>query len=181
MTLLILDKDNTLVTPKSGEKFVQNPEDQVLIPGVKEALSGYKQMGWSLAIASNQGGVASSHKTLNSALDEMIYAMEMTGIEYAMFAHSYERRGYGEAVFVDRTDGGLFWKVVKNVHSRFRKPAGGMIDYLCTRMTGINQWNDGRSVLYVGDRPEDEGAASAVKAQFLWAHDWLKRNPLSNA
>ena len=36
--LLILDKDGTLVRPKSGGRFVQSPDDQELIPGVVEVL-----------------------------------------------------------------------------------------------------------------------------------------------
>jgi len=56
--LLILDKDGTLVCPKSGKEFVQHPEDQELIPGVSEAIARYAANGWKMAIASNQGGVA---------------------------------------------------------------------------------------------------------------------------
>ena len=175
--LLILDKDNTLVTPKSGEKFVQNPEDQVLIPGVEEALSTYKKMGWTAAIASNQGGVASGYKTLAEAIDEMLYAMELTGIEYAMFAPSYEKGDRGEAVFVDRSNSGLFWKTVTSSHLRFRKPAGGMIQHLCSHLESTLDWEIAGLTLYVGDRPEDERAALVTGTPFMWAHDWVKRSP----
>lgn len=54
--LLILDKDGTLVKPKSGKTFVQHPEDQELLHGVKEAIARYAADGWTMAIASNQGG-----------------------------------------------------------------------------------------------------------------------------
>lgn len=54
--LLVLDKDGTLVRPKSGNTFVQHPEDQELIEGVAEAIQRYVADGWQLAIASNQGG-----------------------------------------------------------------------------------------------------------------------------
>lgn len=56
--LLILDKDGTLTRPKSGGTFVQHPEDQELILGVAETLRRYEDDGWSMAIASNQGGCA---------------------------------------------------------------------------------------------------------------------------
>lgn len=56
MKLIILDKDGTLTTPKSGKKFVQHPEDQVLLPGVLDALKWHDSQGHILAIASNQGG-----------------------------------------------------------------------------------------------------------------------------
>lgn len=45
--LLILDKDGTLVTPASGKKFVHHPEDQVVLPGVHEAIAQPKQfLAW---------------------------------------------------------------------------------------------------------------------------------------
>ena len=43
--LLILDKDGTLVRPKSGNEFVQHPEDQELLPGVVEAIARYAANG----------------------------------------------------------------------------------------------------------------------------------------
>ena len=39
MKLLVLDKDGTIVRPKSGHTFIQSPEDQVLIEGVAEAIA----------------------------------------------------------------------------------------------------------------------------------------------
>lgn len=54
--LLVLDKDGTIVRPKSGNTFVQHPEDQELIEGVAEAIARYIADGWTIAIASNQGG-----------------------------------------------------------------------------------------------------------------------------
>lgn len=54
--LLVLDKDGTLVRPKSGNTFVQHPEDQEMIEGVAEAIARYIADGWTIAIASNQGG-----------------------------------------------------------------------------------------------------------------------------
>ena len=56
MKLAVLDKDGTLTTPISGDKFSQSPQDQRLLPGVREAIDRLRSDGWSLAIASNQGG-----------------------------------------------------------------------------------------------------------------------------
>jgi HAD superfamily hydrolase (TIGR01662 family) len=167
--LLILDKDGTLVRPASGAKFVQSPEDQELLPGVAEALAQYRADGWSMAIASNQGGVASGHKTLGSAIDEMFFAMRLTGIEVGMAAHSYENE-YGEAVFLDLTDGGMQWKIITNRQTQFRKPGGGMIDYLASRIFGSRLWKGEIEVLMVGDRTEDKGSARGVR--FMWASEW---------
>jgi histidinol phosphatase-like enzyme len=55
MKLAIFDKDGTLVSPKSGEQFVQHPKDQKLLPGVAKGLETMSSEGWHFAIASNQG------------------------------------------------------------------------------------------------------------------------------
>jgi D-glycero-D-manno-heptose 1,7-bisphosphate phosphatase len=62
--LLVLDKDGTLVHPKSGNTFVQHPEDQELIEGVAEAIARYVADGWTIAIASNQGGCEKRYSKL---------------------------------------------------------------------------------------------------------------------
>lgn len=174
MKACILDKDGTLVTPKSGEAFVQSPEDQVLLPGVADAIAQLKSEGFVLAIASNQGGVASGKKTLKSALDEMIFAMELTGIDLAMIAHSYENNGDGEAVFIDRLDSGKYRKsMVIDAELRFRKPNPGMIKFLSSFM--LRESTDALDlVIFVGDRPEDKGAAEAADVVFFWADDWIQ-------
>jgi len=43
--LYIFDKDGTLTIPKSGEIFVQYPEDQQLISGVAERLLELRKEG----------------------------------------------------------------------------------------------------------------------------------------
>lgn len=56
MKLAVIDKDGTLTTPISGAMFPQNPQDQQLMPGAREALDRLRADGWALTIASNQGG-----------------------------------------------------------------------------------------------------------------------------
>jgi hypothetical protein len=58
MKLLVLDKDGTLTRPKSGGVFPRYPEDQELIDGVTDGIQRYVADGWTIAIASNQGGCA---------------------------------------------------------------------------------------------------------------------------
>jgi histidinol phosphatase-like enzyme len=64
MKLLVLDKDGTLTRTKSGHIFVQHPEDQVLIDGVADAIAAYAADGWTMAIASNQGGCEKRYSKL---------------------------------------------------------------------------------------------------------------------
>ncbi|HMA77901.1 MAG TPA: HAD family hydrolase, partial [Candidatus Paceibacterota bacterium] len=63
MKLAIFDKDGTLTTPASDAEFVQHPEDQILLPGVSEGVAAMAADGWTIAIASNQGGVAAGYKS----------------------------------------------------------------------------------------------------------------------
>jgi histidinol phosphatase-like enzyme len=65
MKLAILDKDGTLIEPKSGAKFPESPEDQQLLPGVRDAIERLKAEGWTIAIASNQGGCDWAEKTVD--------------------------------------------------------------------------------------------------------------------
>jgi D-glycero-D-manno-heptose 1,7-bisphosphate phosphatase len=171
--LLILDKDGTLVTPASGAKFVQHPQDQVLLPGVAEAIARYAASGWTIAIASNQVGVASEHKMLGQTIDEMSYCLELLpSIELVAFAHSFEDQDYGECVFIDARDHGFQWKIVTNARQRFRKPSDGMIDLLASTACGDRLWRNKMDVLMVGDRLEDEGAAQTAAVRFMWADEW---------
>jgi D-glycero-D-manno-heptose 1,7-bisphosphate phosphatase len=171
MKLAIFDKDGTLTTPKSGANFVQNPEDQVLLPGVAEGIAALAADGWALAIASNQGGVAAGYKSVYSAIDEMLYAMDLSSIDLAMAAHSYENE-YGEAIFLDLSDGGRFWEIITNRQRKFRKPNEGMIDYLASTFYGSRHWMPEIQILFVGDRPEDQQAAAAAGVPFQWADEW---------
>lgn len=85
--LLICDKDGTLVNPASEAKFVDSPWDQKPIIGVKGKLENYALSGWDIAIASNQGGVAANHKSLESCILEMRFCLELfPAIAEAYFA-----------------------------------------------------------------------------------------------
>jgi histidinol phosphatase-like enzyme len=56
MKLAVIDKDGTLTKTKHGGPFPLNPQDQKLLPGVEQAIERLKAEGWTIAIASNQGG-----------------------------------------------------------------------------------------------------------------------------
>jgi D-glycero-D-manno-heptose 1,7-bisphosphate phosphatase len=166
--LAIFDKDGTLVSPKRESAFVQDPEDQILLPGVSQGLSAMASEGWVFAIASNQGGVAAGYKTLTSMTDEMFEAMEMTGINVAMAAHSYDPQS---AIYLAKHNQEKQWLPVAPVdYSRpFRKPNSGMIDFL------IESYGGDLEVLFVGDRPKDQQAAQNAGVSFQWADDWRKQ------
>jgi len=77
MKILLLDKDGTLVVPASGAKFTNEPLDQAALPGVHEAIARFVADGYKPVIVSNQGGVEKGHKSLESAILEMQFALEL--------------------------------------------------------------------------------------------------------
>ena len=182
MKLAIFDKDGTLTTPASGAKFVQTPEDQVLIPGVADLLSVMSSDGWQFAIASNQGGIEAGHKSMADAIEEMRIALELTGIPVAYFCPAAP--GSDGHYCMEVHDNGRFYHKLWDGQSLaaafgdsdalaltrmgFRKPNPGMLLMACTRFTFRPQ-----QILFVGDRPEDQQAAAAVNFDFMWTSDCL--------
>lgn len=171
--LVILDKDGTLVKPRSNNEFVQNPEDQELLPGVPKAIAALVSNNCELVVASNQGGVISGYKTLENTILEMQYLMRLIPeITYCMFCPD---------------NGDTLYKVQPNSSERtplskawgndrsFRKPEPGMLFHAIFSMGGRVDLSDPTAVehfLMVGDRPEDQGAAYAAGISFQWADDW---------
>lgn len=175
--LLVLDKDGTLVRPKSGNTFVQHPEDQELIEGVAEAIQRYVADGWQLAIASNQGGVAAGYKSLDDAIAEMQYAMKLTGIPDAYFCPDMEGISCLWVNEYRHVDIVSTFKKYEELSGSYRKPAGGMLRLAGWRMqSGYNCRLEIEVSLMIGDRPEDEQAAQAAGFDFLWADEWRKSN-----
>ncbi len=173
--LLLVDKDETLTTTVSGETFVQSPSDQTPLPGVREALFLYAAAGWKIAICSNQGGVALGHKTLNAAIAEMRFCLQLfSGISEGYFCPCAPKKPGDHCWVVHRRpdferaiDWTINWKGVDEPPYRtdFRKPNPGMLHYA--------MWlNTPDQVLYVGDRPEDEQAAAAAGVPFMDAAAW---------
>ena len=164
--LVIVDKDGTLVEPASGSKFVQNPTDQRLLPGVAEHIAELAGMGATIVIASNQRGVAAGHKSLEDAIAEMRFCLKLLPeINYALFSPDFEGEelwkvehpslGRGDAGICDRgSELGLY--------GRYRKPEPGMLNYASELYP---------DAIMIGDRPEDAQAAAAG-IPFVDAEAW---------
>ncbi len=163
--LLLLDKDGTLVKPRSGNEFVQHPEDQELIPGVAEAIERYAADGWAMAIVSNQGGVSAGYKTLDDAIAEMRYCLKLL----PQISTAYFCPDDGKWCHIVRS--GNLHQVSSGQHEcngwNFRKPGDGMIK-LASRSFNSSIPN------LVGDRREDQQAAEAANIPFMWADEWIK-------
>ncbi len=92
--LLLLDKDGTLISPKSGAKFVGDPWDQLPLPNVSDRLRKYATEDWKMAITSNQGGVGVGHKSLENCILEMKFCLELfPEIVEAYFCPDFEGSG----------------------------------------------------------------------------------------
>lgn len=196
--LLLLDKDGTLIQPSSGERFVQHPQDQELMPGVAEAIAHYAAEGWNLAILSNQGGVTAGHKSLDDAIEEMAFCLELLPqIDFGLFCPDFKGkecwkvwrkqpdfigdkpfaaiRAITWAVEDDRwvADTSHPFLTPDQVVGLCRKPNPGMVlmaqhEYASATKTEITL----PETLMVGDRPEDQQAAQAAGVRFEWAGQW---------
>lgn len=169
--LLITGKDGVLVRPKSGAKFVQHPEDQILLPNVAETIDKYAADGWAMAIVSNQGGVEAGYKTLDDAIAEMRYCLGLLPqIPFALFCPDFEGKVcWFVTDFVSREE----QDCVRFLHDKeiplgsYRKPGPGML-IAASNYTRIRL----QDCLMVGDRDEDQGAAKSAGVEFMWADEW---------
>jgi histidinol phosphatase-like enzyme len=234
--LLVLDKDGTITQTKSGETFPTHPEDQELIEGVSEAVQRYVDDGWTIAIASNQGGcqvrdckaidfpvgayyvngndkplmvvrksqsreriphsnevdsfvmlttvdprpngkdylyfsaesiIQFQYKTIDMAIAEMQYAMQLTGINTAYFCPDS-----GESLrIVEKDCDNIGWG---KLFAPFRKPSAGMLQVAESRLSSYCDLHEAPITkrLMIGDRPEDQSAAQNAGFDFMWAEDW---------
>ncbi len=56
MKLIILDRDG--VINRDSDAFVKSPDEWVALPGSLEAIARLSQSGWTVAVATNQSGLA---------------------------------------------------------------------------------------------------------------------------
>jgi D-glycero-D-manno-heptose 1,7-bisphosphate phosphatase len=171
LKLAVLDKDGTLTTPKSGSKFIENPTDQILLPGVFEGCQRLIAAGFVLTIATNQGGVAAGHKTLDDAVSELRYCLHLLSVQgisigRALLCPDFE----GRECFVVSENSGKYFKLSDlnpiwgDVIGGFRKPDPGMLR-AAVDVSPTEAW-------MVGDREEDRLAAEAAGFNFLNADEW---------
>jgi D-glycero-D-manno-heptose 1,7-bisphosphate phosphatase len=171
--LLLLDKDGTIVQSTHGE-FVDEPWHQEPVhPGVAPSIDEAKKQGWEIKVCSNQGGVAAGHKSLEKVFQEMRFCLELfPSISEAYFCPDFDgNRGWycwddcleEHRILRLRSDAHNWYPGMGEFPS-FRKPGAGML----LAAAGLNY----DRILFVGDRPEDLGAAQAAGCEFLWASQW---------
>lgn len=152
----IFAKDGTLCRSKLGRDFINDPEDQELIPEVEEKLAEIREQfpNSPFLIASNQSGVAFGTLTMAQASDCVNAAIKAIGGTLATFCPEHPQ--------------GLVPPF--DIESDYRKPRPGMLLFLLNEI-GISP---GRALM-IGDRPEDEEAAIAAGVDFVWADQFFER------
>jgi D-glycero-D-manno-heptose 1,7-bisphosphate phosphatase len=165
MKLLFVDLDGTIREPISDNTFIQHPKDQQPIPGVIEAIAKYRRDGWTIVGITNQGGVAAGYKTLESAIAEQKYTLEI----FPKLFRIYFCPDNGECAY--RVARSSYSKVERGLFDSFRKPGCGMIDLALSDFLKAGM-SENSQYLMVGDRPEDQQCAEKAQISFLWAKDW---------
>jgi D-glycero-D-manno-heptose 1,7-bisphosphate phosphatase len=149
--LLIFDKDGTLVDSTSGP-IANSRTEQAMRPGVIERLMVALDEGWTLAVASNQGGVAMGYVALDEAEAMVREVAERIGASTYRFCPFHP-----DAKLPDfRQDADC------------RKPNPGMLVEIMAE-TGFEP----AETWFIGDRPEDQAAASAAGVQFAWEYEFF--------
>lgn len=157
--LYIFDKDGTLcksVVETGGKSHAPNRlEDQEYFDDVVAKCNELIEQGHTLAVASNQGGVAFGIFTADEAELLVSAAAAFIGAK----AHRvcfYHPKGRISP-----------W----NMEHRNRKPQPGMLIELMQQLNFTPE-----QTVMVGDWQADQEAAKAAGCEFIWANDFFERN-----
>jgi D-glycero-D-manno-heptose 1,7-bisphosphate phosphatase len=161
--IIFFDLDGTLRQTKSGQTFINQPEDQKAIEGTQEALAYYQKKGFLMIGITNQGGVAAGHKSLQSAIEEQRITLQLfPELSEIFFCPNYD----GESCYqVSRDNEPLLMKTLDLMNS-CRKPGAGMIELA---MRGFSDLDIAQSWMIGDDRAEDQQCAEAAGVKFVWA------------
>ncbi|MCD8489498.1 MAG: HAD hydrolase-like protein [Desertifilum sp.] len=174
--LLILDKDQTLIRSRlGGDNYIQKPWDQAPICGWSEVLYTYLRDDYKIVIASNQGGVEKGFKSIESAILEMQYCLELfPQISEAFFCPDFAGkkcyRIWGnnseeEMIIYDEDS----WETKHKIGiEQYRKPKPGML-LLAMLIHGIAK----DDTIFVGDRDSDKEAAAAAGVRYYHRDEFL--------
>jgi len=167
--VLLVDIDGTLTQPISSANFGRHPKDYKAIPEAKNAIAYFKSQGCAIAGISNQGGVASGHKSLNDCHEEQKFKLGLfPELSFILYCTDFEGREcwfqdfYGNAIAMHDRDYYL------NYSRSFRKPNAGMVHVALDQLI----FSDKPRVLFVGDRSEDVECAINAQVKFMEAVDW---------
>ena len=150
--LIIFDKDGVLVEPIEGE-FINHASNQKLRAGVEDMVKFLKSKNITLAIASNQGGVAMGKMSLTDANEILQSVADQLNIDHWLLC-PYHPDGTVKEFSRD---------------SDMRKPAPGML----TELMGITESKPNETI-FVGDMDTDRQAAKAANVTYFDINDFEK-------
>jgi D-glycero-D-manno-heptose 1,7-bisphosphate phosphatase len=150
--LVIADIDGTWVHPASGDAFPRDEHDWEMLPGRRAMARWLWLHEVPLALASNQGGVAFGHRTLEQAR----YYVNRIG--WRLHAQHVQLCPHHPSGTMERY----------RRDCPYRKPHPGMLLSILHEADVAPE-----DALYVGDREEDELAAVNAGIPFAWAHAYF--------
>ncbi len=140
MKLIVLDRDG--VINQDSDAFIKSPQEWVPVPGSLEAIARLNRAGWTVAVATNQSGIARGyydHATLSAMHQKMQALLASVG---------------GRVDWISTSP------YLDHHNSPARKPGVGMLRAIAARY-GC----DLAGVPFVGDSWSDVQAAQAVGMQ----------------
>jgi D-glycero-D-manno-heptose 1,7-bisphosphate phosphatase len=160
---LVLDLDGTVrFNGREPFGFVNAPEDVDLFAGVEEVLWSWRERGYLICGASNQGGVAygilspEDVQRINDATIDRFVSNPFHAI-----VNCYHHPGGNVEPWCHR--------------SLSRKPGYGMLVELEAKARSWGYVLDWLRSIVVGDRDEDLGMAAAAGVPFVWADTFFER------
>jgi D-glycero-D-manno-heptose 1,7-bisphosphate phosphatase len=154
--LHIFDLDGTLIESYMNPK---RPFKRVAaLPGRVDVLATLRQHGHTIAIATNQGGVAFGYNTEAEVQDKLMRARAALGLPPDTFvAVCYSDPRSSNPAYNQPMD------------CARRKPSGAMLrEAMAAHPAAAHE-----GVLYVGDRPEDAQAAQNTGVPFQWEYEFF--------
>jgi D-glycero-D-manno-heptose 1,7-bisphosphate phosphatase len=167
--LYLFDPDGTLISSYI-DRADKDYHAWQLLPGRAVRIAELLAANHSVAIITNQGGVAFGHTTEEDfcrKIAEVARQLRIAAVDvHDGRADGPLTMGWGRAirVFVCYSDERAR-DVRRRADAHRRKPSGVMI----REAMAAAGYEDGMGVLYVGDRPEDEAAARDAGVAFRWA------------
>lgn len=175
--LYLFDLDGTVIRSfmRDGGADPEVAYDLVeLLPGRRDRLHELVSQGHEVGFVTNQGGAAFGYQTKQQVMAKILGVFR--SLELPRQPHVI----VGPIADVDLTGHATAFVALCHpnatieelrVDDGWRKPGGGMI-VEAMRLYGV----DAGATVYVGDRPEDRGAADVAGCSFYWADDFFGRS-----
>lgn len=165
---LILDLDGTVRRSKSGKTFISDVKDIDIIWNTIHASQIYKNRGYLILGATNQGGVAHGFKDEAQVLLEIEETKDLINLE---LSESF----FDEVFFAPSDEKGKVFPY--NYRSLLRKPDYGMLVemevFYFQKRNIIIDWSNS---MFVGDRTEDELCAANANISFFYVNKFLENH-----